>query len=121
MRYVSLLVKSGIERSDCERKALFYILSSTDLLYAKLETVYNLEKNQVIALNKKQKGEFTLPERILIRLGYNLLNGYSDEYTNPRYIFHYDDEIRFIAYNAILVRFNTDMDIKLKCKRKMQV
>jgi len=113
MRYVQLLIKSDIERSDSERKAFLYILSSSESLYNKLNLVYNLSKNQVIFFNQKLKGEFTVSERLLLRLAYNLFNGYADEYTTPRETFHFDDDIRFIAFNAILTRFNAEMSIKL--------
>lgn len=122
MRYVDLLIKSNIDRKmDNERKALFYVLSSTDSLYSKISMIYNLQKNQMLfpfaSVNNSysDKKGFTYQERLLIRLALNLYNGYRDDYSNPRDLLYFDNATRFIAYNAVNIRFGTDMEIKMMC------
>ncbi len=106
-RYQNMLKLAGVHEYDIERKSLFYILSGNKDLYQTKNVIYDFHKN-VIMFEWLECGKVDLcsSSKALIRLGFNLYNGYYDNITNPLSLLcEMDSENLFIAYQAILLRF----------------
>lgn len=91
--------------NDLERKALFYILSGNLDLYEKVDFIYDFEENSIRS-ECLESGEvdFCSSSRKLIRLAYNLYNGYDADVLET---FAALDENNFnLAMKAIKIRFN---------------
>lgn len=95
---------------DCERLTLFYIISGNWDLYNKRNLLYNA-KNHTINLEFEESNvDFSSGMKSLIKLGYNLYNGWSDDYTTPIDIFCSFDEGNFkLADMAMKIRFNQNL------------
>jgi hypothetical protein len=107
-RYVKMLAIANVHKHDQERKALFYILSGNDDLYKKIKEIYDFFENSInIQCLESEKVDFCSSSKALIRLGFNLYNGYFDYHMNPLYLLYcLDSKNLFIAFQAILLRFN---------------
>lgn len=105
--YINLIRQSDIYEDDLERKTLFYIIAGNDDLFKKKNYIYDFSEN-CIDLNSliTDKVDFCFSSKSLIRLGFNLYNGYNDEYTTPLYLLGSLDSGNYtIANNAINLRF----------------
>jgi len=106
-RYNELVCISKMRANDLERLSLFYIISGNVDLYMKRKSIYNFVENAINpeCLNSDTV-DFCSSSKALIRLGFNLFNGYSDSQTNPMYLLcGLDTKNLFIAYQAIFLRF----------------
>lgn len=104
--YLKLLEKANIHVDDIERKSLFYIISGNDDLFEKKNSIYDF-KNKWIDFNCLDSDivDFCSSSKALIRLGFNLYNGYIDDYTNPLTIMSVLDSSNYeIAKKAIDIR-----------------
>lgn len=106
-RYQNMLNLAHVHRYDIERKSLFYILSGNKDLYQKKHAIYDFHKNAIMfEWLECGKVDLCSSSKALIRLGFNLYNGYYDNITNPLSLLcEMDSENLFIAYQAILLRF----------------
>lgn len=107
-KYKELLNEYNINERDFERKALLYILVNNRDLYSKIDFIYNF-KEKSINPECLENGEvdFCSSSRNLIKLGFNLYNGYKSEYDDVLNIFSNLDHQNFgIALQAINIRFN---------------
>ena len=103
-----LIKKANIHKDDIERKTLFYIISGNNDLSIKQDFIYDFNENfiNLDTLNSKDI-DFCSSSKSLIRLGFNLYNGYSDDYTNPLCLLQNLDSKNYIlANNAINMRFD---------------
>lgn len=100
-----LLKRDGTHEKDIERKALFYILSGNIDLYKKVNSIYDFEDNSIKSeCLESEDVDFCSSSRNLIKLAYNLYNGYSADVLET---FAVLDEDNFdIAMKAIKIRFN---------------
>lgn len=108
-RYEELLKKSGVNEKDVERKALFYILANNDDLYSKIHHLYNFQHDYA-ETDCFEKGlvDFTSGSSALIRLGFNLFNGYKDNKSDVLNILSKLDSDNFeLAMEAIQIRFHS--------------
>ena len=82
--FQNMILKDKTYVGDRERMALFYILGGNEDLFAKRNRIYNF-KNHEISPDVLTNGEVDLcsSSKSLVRLAYNLFNGYKDEYTTP--------------------------------------
>lgn len=104
-RYFELLKMANVSEFDCERHALFYIISGNIDLYSKKSVIYDFGENAICSDCAFAEEDFCYSSKSLIRLGYNLYNGYTDGYTNPlTLLYGLDSNNLFIAYQAILLR-----------------
>jgi len=104
-----LLREDGTNPGDTERLCLFYIIAGSDGLYSKRDSIYNFEEH-VIRNGVVNGGEdFPSSLKALVRLGFNLYNGYRDKATSPLELFwNLDGRNRQIARNAIQIRFDIE-------------
>jgi hypothetical protein len=107
--YLELIEEDGMSFDDTERASLFYIISGNEDLYKKRRYIYHPEEHCIRSCPWQSGVDFSSGMRSLIRLGYNLYNGWSDEYTTPIDLFgNLDEQNRKLAQNALLIRFNDD-------------
>ncbi|NLK24911.1 MAG: hypothetical protein GX309_13300 [Clostridiales bacterium] len=104
-RLKQLQLKDGSTDKDTERTALFYILAGNDDLYSKVEYIYDF-KERIITPECLENGkvDFCSSSRKLIKLAYNLFNGYPADVLDTFYIL--DNNNFDLALNALKIRFN---------------
>lgn len=73
-----LIERDNTRAGDEERKAFFYIISSTDELYAQINNIYDFNENKIV-LNKYLNGELMLTGGTsrMLYLAHHLYNGFS--------------------------------------------
>jgi hypothetical protein len=106
-KFNKLADEASLKSYDNERIALFYIISGNNDLFKKKEYIYNFKNNVAkIFYFKKLNVDFCTSSKSLIRLGFNLFNGYSDRYTNPLTLLYPLSGTNYnLAINAIKIRF----------------
>lgn len=106
VRYEELLGRDGTHPEDTERIALFYLISGNSDLYRKCSYIYDFKNHQIRDCLLGHEVDFSSSCKSLIRLGFNLYNGYNDEVTSPYYLLHHlDSGNRTLAMNAMAIRF----------------
>lgn len=105
--YLELIENSNVNPNDVERKVLFYIISGNDDLFKKKSSVYDFDEGFInFDCLDSSTVDFCSSSKALIRLGFNLYNGYTDNYTNPLDILgKLDFNNYLIANRAINIRF----------------
>ena len=106
-----LLEKDGTSDEDLERQSLFYIISGSLDLYCKAEYIYNFEK-RIIKKDclESVDVDFCGSSRALVKLAFNLFNGFRSKNDDVLSIFSLLDDDNFnIAKKAISLRFDRDM------------
>lgn len=106
-RIQGLLVKSNSTTSDLERLSMFYIFSGNDDLYNKVNFLYNFDENVIIAdCLENCHQDFSGSSKSLIRLAFNLFNGYPGDINE---IFQsLDSQNANLAINAIKLRYGIE-------------
>ncbi|TYQ15354.1 UNVERIFIED_CONTAM: hypothetical protein Cloal_1797 [Acetivibrio alkalicellulosi] len=112
--YFKLLQKINLHPGDTERKALFYIISGNSDLFKKRCFIYDFFNNCIKPDLMNENVDFCSSSKSLIRLGFNLYNGYTDPYTSPLNILgSLNHSNLLLASNAINIRFENRIDILL--------
>jgi len=108
-RYLELIKKAQVNIYDLERQSLFYIVSGSEDLYKKKYDIYDFYENAILSdCITSGKVDFCSSSKALIRLAYNLYNGYRDDCTSPLSILGgLDSKNLFLAYQAILIRLKS--------------
>jgi hypothetical protein len=107
-----MILQDKTHPRDTERMTLFYIIGGNEDLFMKRKHIYDF-KNHEINPDVLTNGEVALcsSSKALIRLAYNLFNGYEDEYTTPRDLFYNLDHKNFlVAKGGMDMRFNMDIE-----------
>jgi hypothetical protein len=105
-QFQNLLKEDNTYPSDTERIALFYIISGNNDLYRKRSYIYDFRNHGIKKCLQNDGVDFSSGMKSLIRLGFNLYNGYEDNSTSPASLFYsLDEDNRIIALNAISIRF----------------
>jgi len=113
-QYGNMVLEDGMFFGDRERASLFYIISGNKDLYKKRRYIYNSDEHCIKRCIDNKNVDFSSGMRSLIRLGFNLYNGWSDEYTTPINLFGSLDEQNLeLAENALQIRFNRDFFYEL--------
>lgn len=104
-RMKELIFRDKTSSGDCERLALFSILSGNDDLYSKVSFVYDFAEH-CIKPDCLDDGSVDLcsSSRSLLRLGFNLFNGFPADVRETFYSLD-SDNIR-LALEAIQIRFS---------------
>ena len=106
-RFTGLMSAGQTVFSDTERISLFYIISGSEDLYSKRSHIYDFKTHGIKRCIKSKEVDFSSGMNALLRLGFNLYNGYKDNYTTPLDVFwSLDRDNRLLAYHAIRLRFN---------------
>lgn len=106
-RFTCLMSLDHTVISDTERISLFYIISGSEELYSKRSHIYNFKSHGIKRCMKSKEVDFSSGMSALLRLGFNLFNGYKDNGMTPLDVFwNLDSDKRLLAYNAIRLRFN---------------
>ena len=107
----------GFNQRDLERVALFYVIAGNDTLFSQRKNIYDF-KDRAINIEIDENGKtfihgeawHTSGTLALIRLGYNLFNGFRDERTSPMDLLSSLDDKSFdLAFNAMAIRFVRDL------------
>ena len=107
-RFINMTIEDRMSLHDLERTTLFYILSGNDELYEKRKFIYDYSQHSIRPCLENSDVDFSSAMRSLIRLGFNLYNGWSDVYTTPLYLLgSLDQHNLLLAENAIMFRFNS--------------
>ncbi len=121
-RYLELIRIARVSGYDLERQSLFYIISGNKDLYSKKNVIYDFYENAILSdCIISGEVDFCSSSKALIRLAYNLYNGYTDNYTNPLGLLCWlDTENFFLAYQAILIRLQNSVScMALGCPENM--
>lgn len=113
LRLVSMMEESGIEDTDKERMALFYIISGNDDLFESRYAIYDFKSDYspygTIRLDCFETTDFSSGVRKLLLLAFNLYNGYNQSDTNMTpvgLLLGLDKENLRLAYEAMQFRFS---------------
>ena len=91
---------------DVERASLFFIITGNDDLYKKRNHIYNIEEHGICLCLECQDVDFPSSGRALIRLGFNLYNGWADSLTTPISILGcLDSQNLLLVEIALKIRF----------------
>lgn len=103
-----IMSKDNTSKTDLERISLFTILSENVDLFKKINYIYDFENNWINDdCFENDKVDFCSSSRALIRLGFNLYNGYTDSKSDTMNILSNLDKENFeIAMRAIRIRLN---------------
>ena len=104
-RLADLLERDGTSERDLERKSLFYILSGNLDLYGKVDYIYDFKTNSIKSdCFENEAIDFCSSSCNLIKLAYNLYNGYKADVLET---FAGLDQDNFnLAMEAIKIRLN---------------
>ena len=107
--YLDIIMEDNMNSGDMERASLFYIISGNEDLYKKRRFIYHTGEHCIKNCFENSGVYFSSGMRSLIRLGFNLYNGWSDEYITPLYLLGKLDKQNYIlAQNALMIRFNSN-------------
>lgn len=104
---IRLLLKDKSNPKDMERLAMFYILAGNSDLYLKANQIYDFDEHLIKLECLIDRGvDLCSGTRALVKLGFNLYNGYEDENFTPMDILsNPDSENYFLAMESFDVRF----------------
>lgn len=106
-RFISMMIEDDMSSCDLERASLFYIITGSDDLYVKRRFIYDLSEHCICDCLNNADTDFSSGMCSLIRLGFNLYNGWSDRHTTPLSLLSSLDSLNLLlAANAIMIRFN---------------
>ncbi len=113
-KLMDLVQKDGTHPKDVERISLFYILSGNTDLYAKARYIYDFMNHQIVPDCLYDGGvDFCSSSRALIRLGYNLYNGYQDDQTSPIHLLSgLDSDNYLLATKSMDIRFGYENQVQ---------
>jgi hypothetical protein len=110
--YQKLLFQDHTHPKDIHRKSLFYIISGNEDLYLRRYSIYDFGNHEILPFNLvDERMSLGDGSRMLLRLAYNLYNGFDEGKLTPRDVFYVMNKRDFIvAKGGIDLRF--DMDIE---------
>ena len=108
-RFINMMAEDNMYPDDSERASLFYIIAGNDDLYRKRRFIYDSCEHAIRTCLENTEVDFSSGTRSLIRLGFNLYNGWSDDYTTPRFLLgNLDDRNLLLAEKAMGIRFHVN-------------
>ena len=108
-RFTTMIIEDDMSPCDVERASLFYIISCNEDLYRKRRYIYDTYEHCIRTCLDNTEVDFSSGMKSLIRLGFNLYNGWSDRYTTPMSLLgSLDNRNLQLAGNAIMTRFNSN-------------
>lgn len=105
-RFYDLLSRDKTFDSDYERQAMFFIFAGVPDLYRSVDSLYDFD-SRLILLENFDSLKVSSGQRALVRLAYNLYNGYKDDRTDVCSIFYNLDSSNIsLALSSIQIRYN---------------
>lgn len=106
-RLVNLLKRDKTQATDVERLALFYIIAGNTDLYNKVSCIYNFTGHHIEPdCIYDGSVDFCSSSRSLVRLAYNLFNGYQDDNLSPvEVLSSLDADNFYLATESLNIRF----------------
>lgn len=115
LKLKSMIKDDKTHIGDTERLSLFYIISGNEDLYRKRKFIYNTKEHSIYPRFEEADVDFSTGIKSLIKLGYNLYNGWSDDSTTPiKLLSNLDEENLNLAERAMKIRFNYNILKELK-------
>lgn len=109
-RFITMMAEDGTNPGDAERASLFYLIAGNDDLYRKRRFIYDPCEHVIRICFENPRVDFSSGTRSLIRLGFNLYNGWSDDYTAPSCLLgNLDDHNLLLAQKAMMIRFDASL------------
>lgn len=104
---IRLMLKDKSNPKDTERLAMFYILAGNSDLYSKVNKIYDFDEHLIkLECLTDRCVDLCSSARALVKLGFNLYNGYEDENFTPMDILsNLDRENYSLAMESLNVRF----------------
>lgn len=105
-RFAKMAHQDDMFPYDVERASLFFIITGNDDLYKKRNHIYNMKEHGICLCLEHQDVDFSSSGRALIRLGFNLYNGWTDSLTTPISILCcLDNQNLLLVEIALKIRF----------------
>lgn len=109
--FQNMILQDKTHPRDTERMALFYILGGNEELFMKRKHIYDFKNHEVYTdILSQSERELSDSSKALIRLAYNLYNGYEDQHTGIKEILATLDQT-----NMDLVQGSIDIYINGNC------
>jgi len=106
-RFIDMVIEDDMSLTDLERTSLFYILSGNYDLYIKRRHIYNYYEHSIYNCFDDDTVDFSSAIGALVKLGFNLYNGWCDNHTTPLSLFSSLDKNNLnLASNALKIRFD---------------
>ena len=104
---IRLMLKDKSNPKDMERLAMFYILAGNADLYSKVSQIYDFDEHLIkLECLADRRVDLCSSARALVKLGFNLYNGYEEENFTPMDILsNLDSENYSLAMKSFDVRF----------------
>lgn len=102
-RFQSLMSRANVHPQDKERESLFWILSGNSEIYERISDIYDFTENTIKPDYLENGHDLSSSSERLIRLGFNLYNGFPADVLDS---FQYLDEDNFnLGIQALKKRF----------------
>lgn len=109
-RFINMVTEDKTSFRDIERASLFYIISGNYELYSNHRYVYDCNEHRICFSFKDLGINFSSGITSLIKLAFNLYNGWADEDTTPLNLLSpLDNSNLKLASNAMKIRFNSSL------------
>lgn len=107
-RFMLMAAEDGMDPQDSERASLFCLNAGNEGLYRKKRFIYNPVGHCIRACLDNPDVDFSSGAKSLVRLGFNLYNGWLDRYTTPLSLLSSLDSSNLqLAGNAIMIQLNS--------------
>lgn len=103
-RFDELMKRDGTTQGDRERASLFWILANNDDLYKKSRYIYDFEDRSIRPECLEGEIDLCSSSRRLVKLGYNLFNGFPADVMDSLCVL--DEDNFAVAIEAMKIRFN---------------
>jgi hypothetical protein len=104
--FVDMVIEDNMTLFDLERTCLFYIIAGNKDLYNKRRHIYNYDDHSIFDCFAEKTVDFSAGIGSLIKLGFNLYNGWSDKNTTPLALLgSLDKDNLNLATHALHIRF----------------
>lgn len=115
--FIDMVIKDDMSHFDLERTCLFYILAGNKDLYKKRRHIYNYDNHSICDCFDEEPVDFSSGIGSLVKLAFNLYNGWSDKDTTPLALLgSLDKDNLNLATHALHIRFNHILfDNLVKC------
>ena len=107
LRFSILVDRDRTKENDIERRVMFFLFAGYSELYEKVNHLYDFDRQLILpeVLEDESTVDLTSSMRTIVKLAYNLYNGFSSESFLDTFTV-LDGEKRFLVMSAIKYRFH---------------